>query len=465
MADELQKYLDSLEAEHPYRIERVLGHSAFEETQLVYRVCEKASEGVSESVSDAASGGLSDAVSEGVSGVAPGSSSGAVSSVATGAISKSSSEATSGSPVRSLASVEEGPLVRKLIRISSAGEQVYECLFRAQQEGRRFEHLPAIEECRREGDRLVVVYGYVPGQPLSSLVADLGASVGLAKWVFPQLCEAVSELHESLGAPVIHRDLKPSNILISKGKVFLIDLGIARLYKEGVEQDTQCFGTRSYAPPEQFGFGQTSVRSDVYALGMVLYFCLTGNQPPSSMSDSTRPEGVPAPLWDVILTATKFDPEQRFSSVAALKAAAEWALGASDDGARASQDSDQTRLSARMPEQPRPQWPLWKRALSKTWNILLACGAGLLWFGLFASMAHPDVPETPFHAFVRCIEGIGFLTAPASLLAYGLADLRRSTKLPFADRSWLSRFGLMFKIALVVFLLTTLVSYALSPTA
>ena len=49
----------------------------------------------------------------------------------------------------------------------------------------------------------------------------------------------------------------------------LIDFGIARVWREGEEADTTHFGTRSYAPPEQYGFGQTDVRSDVYALGML----------------------------------------------------------------------------------------------------------------------------------------------------------------------------------------------------
>lgn len=87
--------------------------------------------------------------------------------------------------------------------------------------------------------------------------------------------------------PVIHRDLKPSNIIVSgvryaadAGMTFsslvIIDLGIARVWRDGADADTVKFGTRSYAPPEQFGFGQTSVRSDIYALGALLFFCLTG---------------------------------------------------------------------------------------------------------------------------------------------------------------------------------------------
>lgn len=86
---------------------------------------------------------------------------------------------------------------------------------------------------------------------------------------------------------MIHRDLKPSNIIVTganytpdDGLTFsslvIIDLGIARVWRDGADADTVKFGTRPYAPPEQYGFGQTSVRSDVYALGALLFFCLTG---------------------------------------------------------------------------------------------------------------------------------------------------------------------------------------------
>ncbi|MZJ26328.1 hypothetical protein GT516_00170 [Collinsella sp. BIOML-A4] len=89
---------------------------------------------------------------------------------------------------------------------------------------------------------------------------------------------------------VIHCDLKPSNIIVSgvryaadAGMTFsslvIIDLGIAHVWRDGADADTVKFGTRPYAPPEQYGFGQTSVRSDIDALGALLFFCLTRTDP------------------------------------------------------------------------------------------------------------------------------------------------------------------------------------------
>lgn len=80
--------------------------------------------------------------------------------------------------------------------------------------------------------------------------------------------------------PVIFRDLKPSNIMVTpKGKIKLIDFGIARHFKAGSSVDTSAYGSAGYAPPEQYGENQTDARSDIYALGAVLHFLLTGKDP------------------------------------------------------------------------------------------------------------------------------------------------------------------------------------------
>lgn len=236
---------------------------------------------------------------------------------------------------------ELGPFVRKSLSKEAGLGGAYETLFSAQRQGARLPHLPRIIECYRRDDKLVVVMEHVQGETLEQLVAqapDAEKRLELARSVFPDLCDAVSELHEKLSPAVIHRDLKPSNVMVAQGNVTLIDLGIARTFKEGGEQDTTHFGTRAYAPPEQFGFGQTDVRSDVYALGMLLFFCLTGRDPTAEAREQEFAEaGLPERVRDVIVAATQLDPAGRPATVRELKELVLRALDgeAAGEGARA----------------------------------------------------------------------------------------------------------------------------------
>lgn len=230
-----------------------------------------------------------------------------------------------------------GPFVRKRIDASAQIGGAYERLFAAQRAGRRFEHLPRIVDCRRAGDELNVVMEYIEGETLEALVGRLGATPDYARGLFPALCDAVAELHAGFGevgkapVPIIHRDLKPSNIIVSgvryaadAGMTFsslvIIDLGIARVWRDGADADTVKFGTRPYAPPEQYGFGQTNVRSDVYALGALLFFCLTGVDPKPGldMRDQCEARGIPTPLADAVCMSMALDPAKRFASAEAL---------------------------------------------------------------------------------------------------------------------------------------------------
>lgn len=229
---------------------------------------------------------------------------------------------------------ELGPFVRK--RLSAGLGSAFETVYAAQRSGVRLPHLPRIVECRRQGDELVVVMEYVAGETLAdaaSRTKDATDRLALVRRVFPDLCDAVSELHELFDPPVIHRDLTPGNVMVSAGGITLIDLGIARAYREGAEQDTTHFGTRAYAPPEQFGFGQTDVTSDVYALGMLLFFCLVGRDPtPGDREGGFVASGVPEGLRGVVRCATELDPTRRFGSVRAFKRALLDALGGLGEG-------------------------------------------------------------------------------------------------------------------------------------
>lgn len=227
-----------------------------------------------------------------------------------------------------------GPFVRKRIDLASGLGGAYETLFELQRAGRRFVHLPLIVDCYKTGAELVVVSEYVPGETLEEVVDARGASLALAQEVFPGVCDAVEELHGACDPPLIHRDLKPQNIIVAPAGLFLIDFGIARRFREKAETDTVRFGTRAYAPPEQYGFGQTDVRSDIYALGGILWYCLTGDDPSASLAPHEVSERVGERLSSVICKAIAFDPAERFQSVAELARAFREAVGEAPDTAK-----------------------------------------------------------------------------------------------------------------------------------
>lgn len=215
---------------------------------------------------------------------------------------------------------ELGPFIRKRIDCSAGVGRAYERLWDAQRSGVILHGVPRLVECLRSGDELSVVTEFIEGGTLGELVRDEGASERLATGIMPALCDAVFELHTLLDPPLIHRDLKPSNVIVrSDGRPFVIDFGIARAWDGKADADTVRFGTRAYAPPEQFGFGQTDARSDVYALGKLVLFCATGGEGtgPADEADLRR-RGLSAPLSEVIARATAFDPARRFSGARAL---------------------------------------------------------------------------------------------------------------------------------------------------
>ena len=221
----------------------------------------------------------------------------------------------------------QGPFVRKRIERASGLGSAYERIFAAQQAGKRFRYIPRIYDCAIIGDEIVVVMEYVFGETLEEIVHRCAPSLALAADVFPCLCDAACELHERFDPPIVHRDLKPSNVMLSSESLTIIDFGISRTCTEGAQSDTTHFGTRAYAPPEQFGFAQTTVQSDVYALGLLLFFCLTGSVPnAASRERDFENERIPKEVQRVIAKAAAFDPKNRYGSARELKAAFELAL-------------------------------------------------------------------------------------------------------------------------------------------
>ena len=219
-------------------------------------------------------------------------------------------------------------MVRKTIARDAGIGRAYEQLKNAWDEGVQLAHLPRVYAFFRTEDAVVVLMEHLQGVDLWKRLDLEGCGVEAARRYFPELCEAVRELHERFDPPIIHRDLKPSNVLIMPdGCVKVLDFGISREFRQGAEADTRFLGTREYAPPEQFGFKQTDVRSDVYSLGMMLYHILTGQTPNASLhTEGFADPDVPAALRPVLMRATEFDPDRRYGSVAELQEAFEAAL-------------------------------------------------------------------------------------------------------------------------------------------
>lgn len=190
----------------------------------------------------------------------------------------------------------------------------------------RHPNLPQVVDVFEENGRHYMVMEFIEGQTLREMLE--AASEGclpedqLRNWVI-QICDVLDYLH-SQNPPVIFRDLKPANIMVTpQGQVKLIDFGVARLFNPIKGTDTLKMGTVGYAPPEQYaGKGQTTTRSDVYALGATLHELLTGSNPeehPFVFAPVRRlNRQVSGRMARAIAKAVQLDPEDRFPSIEAM---------------------------------------------------------------------------------------------------------------------------------------------------
>ncbi len=140
-------------------------------------------------------------------------------------------------------------------------------------------HICKMYDLNEEEETPYITMEYVRGADLKSLIRKKGKmdekeAVAVAK----QICEGLAEAHE-LG--VVHRDLKPQNIMIDeKGNAKVMDFGIARsIEAAGVTQTGVMIGTPDYMSPEQAEGEEADQRSDIYALGVILYEMVTGGVP------------------------------------------------------------------------------------------------------------------------------------------------------------------------------------------
>ncbi|MGJ8562482.1 MAG: protein kinase domain-containing protein [Alphaproteobacteria bacterium] len=162
-----------------------------------------------------------------------------------------------------------------------------------------------------------LVMEYITGQTLNVVIATSELSETERLTLFMTLCGAVGYAHEKL---VLHRDIKPQNVLITeKGDLKLIDFGVAGLLQSG-DDDLNAPMTVAYAAPEQIEGHEPSVRSDVFALGLLLYELLAGEKPKRENGEITfRNSAIRDEVLSIIRKATARHPEERYSSVEGLR--------------------------------------------------------------------------------------------------------------------------------------------------
>jgi serine/threonine protein kinase len=175
-------------------------------------------------------------------------------------------------------------------------------------------NLPRIYEQFEEDGRWYLVMDFIEGQTLEEYLARCAGSLPVkeALQIGVQLTNVLGYLY-SRQPPIVFRDLKPSNVMRTPdGQVYLIDFGIARLFKPGQQKDTIAFGSPGFAAPEQYGKAQTTPRSDIYSLGALLHYLLTGIDPsdtPFRFTPLTMPR--PAGLSTLIERMVDLDAAKR----------------------------------------------------------------------------------------------------------------------------------------------------------
>lgn len=175
----------------------------------------------------------------------------------------------------------------------------------------RIEGVPAVKECVADDGKLIVVEEYVQGRSLKQVLDEQGLlNEEQAYEIAVQLVDILVRLHQ-LEPAIVHRDIKPSNIIIEKnGHVNLIDFNAARHVNADKNEDTRMLGTVYFAAPEQFGFGQSDERTDIYGLGATINYIMTGDKPGAGIAECR--------FSDILKKCLMVDAKDRYQSAEEL---------------------------------------------------------------------------------------------------------------------------------------------------
>ena len=300
---------------------------------------------------------------------------------------------------------------------------------------------------KQEEAEAYIVMQYIPGKSLDKVIAEGPASLQLALSAGIQIADGLSAAHQ-LG--IFHRDLKPANVMLTDGGLIkILDFGLARrLNPDEADFDptssgprtllpgatyTARGGTIAYMAPEQFVTGRSSVQSDVFALGLILYQLVSGRHPfhradqpefqtiratqfndPPSLREAVP--DLPVELESLILRCLEKQPSARFASAADVREALRTVMKALQldsvgmPGDVISQLPAQGRLELETPEEE-------KRAT----GILSMLAERFRESAATATTRHNSIVVLPFVNFGNTAAADPE-TVPAPLYGYALAD-------------------------------------------
>lgn len=197
--------------------------------------------------------------------------------------------------------------VKKLLTVYNA--DIYRYLM-----ARPISNTPAIILVEEDANILTVIEEYIPGDTLEELL--LKSKVLSEEQVLDIACQLstiISDFHQCTPA-IVNRDIKPSNIKITPdGCVKLLDMNAAKWVNTHSEKDTVLLGTQGYAAPEQYGFGPSSILTDIYSIGVLMNVLLTGDLPNKHIASG--------PLGNIIRKCVELSPSARYQNISELQAA------------------------------------------------------------------------------------------------------------------------------------------------
>lgn len=179
--------------------------------------------------------------------------------------------------------------------------------------------IPRITTIEQDGDSIFIIMDYVDGINMKTFLSRKGrVDQEVAVSWMKQICQVMIYLHNRKH-PIFYRDMKPDNIIIQNdGNIKLIDFGISIVIREKNQKIGRALGTKGYAAPEQSKSDNVcDLRSDIYGMGMTMYYMLTGLNPNQIPRGRLKPirqidSSISIGLENIVTKCIQRDPNDRY---------------------------------------------------------------------------------------------------------------------------------------------------------